>query len=265
MTCFDEDLTPVLALSTNEDLDPLVQYIIKASLCETLTISELYKKFAPDHKQYVAIIEKEIREFGGNTLLNLFRGNGPAYIEIVGDVADKLGANFNTHSSVAEIESAIMLRIMSQAWEKMSPEEKHAFLKEMGIGTGIGSLPKAFPVALLQAAIKLSGFKAYQLALVVANAIAKALLGRGLSLAANAALTRWIALFSGPIGWLITGIWTLLDLAGPAYRVTIPCVVHIAMLRQQYSLLHCKACAAPYTAGNRFCPNCGAPIEQDAI
>ena len=262
MSHFDENLTPVLALAPDEDLEPLVEYIAKASLSETLTINDLYKKHSPKHKEYVELIEKEIRTFGGNTFLNVFRGNGPAYIEIVGDVASKLGANFNKNSTIEEIESAIMMRIMSQAWEKMKPEEKEAFLKEMGIGSGVGSIPKALPVAALQAAIKASGFLAYKLALIVANAIAKAILGRGLSLAANAALTRWIAVFAGPIGWVVTGIWTLLDLAGPAYRVTIPCVVHIAMLRQQYSLLHCKECSAPYTVGTKFCPNCGAKIEQ---
>ena len=261
MSHFDENLTPVLSLASNTDLDPLVEYISNANLSETLTINDLFKKHTPNHKEYVELIEREIRGFGGNTFINLFRGNGPQYFEIVCDVADKLGANYNKKSSIDEVESAIMMRIMSQAWEKMTDEERQSFLKEMGLGTGIGSLPKALPVAALQIAIRASGFLAYKLALIVANAIARAILGRGLALATNAALTRGIAVFAGPIGWVITGIWTLLDLAGPAYRVTIPCVVHIAMLRQQYSLMHCNKCSAPYTAGAKFCQNCGSEIE----
>lgn len=37
----------------------------------------------------------------------------------------------------------------------------------------------------------------------------------------------------GPIGWAITGLWTAISLAGPAYRITIPCVCHVAYLRQK--------------------------------
>ena len=183
----------------------MVEYISNANLSETLTINDLFKKHTPNHKEYVELIEREIRDFGGNTFINLFRGNGPQYFEIVCDVADKLGANYNKKSSIDEVESAIMMRIMSQAWEKMTDEERQSFLKEMGLGTGIGSLPKALPVATLQIAIRASGFLAYKLALIVANAIARAILGRGLALATNAALTRGIAVFAGPIGWVSRG------------------------------------------------------------
>ena len=45
-----------------------------------------------------------------------------------------------------------------------------------------------------------------------------------------------MAVFAGPVGWAVTAIWTIFDIASPAYRVTIPCVLHIAMLRQKYIL-----------------------------
>lgn len=85
--------------------------------------------------------------------------------------------------------------------------------------------------AAIQFAIRKGGFAAYKIAVIVANAIARALLGRGLSLAANAALTKWMSIFAGPIGWAVTVLWTVFDIAGPAYRVTIPCVVQIAYMR----------------------------------
>ena len=62
----------------------------------------------------------------------------------------------------------------------------------------------------------------------------KAILGRGLSLAGNAALTRTMSVQLARIGWTITGLWTAIDIAGPAYRVTIPAVIHVAVLRQKY-------------------------------
>ena len=262
MSNFDENLTPVLSQATNEDLAPLVGYILKAAT-EELTKSDLYKRFSPNHKEYVEVIEREIRKFGGNTIVNLFFETGPKYLEIVGDVAGKLGANFNKNSTIDEIEAAILMRVMNQAWEKMTPEEKRDFMKEMGLESSLGNLPTSFPMIALQAAIRASGFAAYRLTLIVANALAKAILGRGLTFAANRTLARAISVFAGPIGWVITGIWTAVDLAGPAYRVTIPCVVHIAMLRRQFSLKTCKECSTPYTAEVKFCPNCGAKIEQE--
>ena len=75
---------------------------------------------------------------------------------------------------------------------------------------------------------------AYKVALIVANAIAKAILGRGLSLAANVGITRAIGIFAGPIGLILMGFWTAIDIAGPAYRVTIPAIIQIAFLRQVY-------------------------------
>ena len=60
----------------------------------------------------------------------------------------------------------------------------------------------------------------------------KFLVGRGLSLATNAGLTRMASIMMGPIGWILTAVWTLIDIAGPAYRVTIPAVIQIAYIRQ---------------------------------
>ena len=62
---------------------------------------------------------------------------------------------------------------------------------------------------------------------------AKFLTGRGLTIAANAALTKWLSVFAGPIGWAVTALWTVIDIAGPAYRVTIPAVIQIAYMRQK--------------------------------
>lgn len=72
MSHFDENLTPVLSLASNADLEPLVEYISKASLSETLTNNDLYKKHTPNHKEYVELVEREIRKFGGNTIISIY-------------------------------------------------------------------------------------------------------------------------------------------------------------------------------------------------
>ena len=82
----------------------------------------------------------------------------------------------------------------------------------------------------------MGGFKSYQLTLIIANAIMKALFGRGLTLVANSTLTRIMAILTGSIGWAITALWTMIDIAGPAYRVTIPAVIQVAYLRKKYTV-----------------------------
>ena len=63
------------------------------------------------------------------------------------------------------------------------------------------------------------------------NAVLTAIFNRGLTLGGNVLLTRTASILTGPIGWIITGLWTMVDIAGPAYRVTIPAVIQIAYLR----------------------------------
>ena len=63
----------------------------------------------------------------------------------------------------------------------------------------------------------------------------KALIGRGLSFAANGTLMRTMSILAGPVGWAITGIWTAIDIGSTAYRVTIPAVIQVAFLRTQSS------------------------------
>jgi len=83
-------------------------------------------------------------------------------------------------------------------------------------------------------ALRLGGFGTYKMAVVVANAVAKSLLGRGLTFAGNATLTRTLGVALGPIGWIITALWTAIDIASPAYRVTIPCVIQVAYMRLKF-------------------------------
>ncbi len=45
------------------------------------------------------------------------------------------------------------------------------------------------------------------------------------------ALKKTLGILAGPIGWVITGALVSINLAGPAYRVTMPACVLIAALR----------------------------------
>lgn len=44
---------------------------------------------------------------------------------------------------------------------------------------------------------------------------------------------RTLSILTGPVGWGITGLWTVVDIGSTAYRVTIPSVLQVAFLRSK--------------------------------
>ncbi|WP_454936860.1 DUF3944 domain-containing protein [Capnocytophaga leadbetteri] len=224
-----------LQYCSTEDLQVLVDYLTKDKdgelrVSEELTSTEAYKKYYPHSLPMMwKQIAEELQHYGGNTFANGLRGTGVPYREILTDVAKKQKVNFNSNNSVEQIEQYILQSIMEKAIEEMSEEELKKFLTEIDAGKTVGTKQAMTAGAL--AALRLGGFTTYKMAVIVANAVAKSLLGRGLTLAGNATLTRGLSVVLGPIGWIITGLWTLFDIASPAYRVTIPSVIQVAYMR----------------------------------
>lgn len=232
----DADLVPLLRKCTNEDLDPLVQYILqKGWLTSELDTTEVYKKNQPNHTAYVNEICSEIQRFGGHTFANILRGGeGVTYKKIVYAVANRLKVNFNENREVEVIEEQILLKFLEKAWEKMTDEEKVQLLEtcsNKGVKIGGG-----FPLLLLLTVFKAGGFQSFVIMYIVANTVIRSIIGKGLRPLTNAMLARAASILAGPIGVALTTIWTLFELGGPAYRVTIPCVLHIAMLRRLVAL-----------------------------
>jgi len=91
--------------------------------------------------------------------------------------------------------------------------------------------------------------------------MARQVVGKGLTLVANRTLTRAISVVAGPIGWAVSAIWTAFDLASPAYRVTVPCVIQIAYMRQKLSLNLCSECGTVALSQAKFCHECGAALN----
>jgi uncharacterized protein YaaW (UPF0174 family) len=236
----DDDLE-FLRLLQSEDLEDLVYCLThdkdgSLRLTEELTANPQYKKFGKNYHQYWEDIAGELQCFGANSLAIILRGGkGVKYKEILVDVCDKMKVNYNKKSSTEKIEENLMLKILEDALAKMTPEE----LKEIALTVGsenTSNITKEAMFSIFQAIFRAGGFKSYQLTLIIVNAIAKALIGRGLSFGGNILLTRTMAILAGPIGWAITALWTAIDVAGPAYRVTIPACLIVATLRKKYEM-----------------------------
>lgn len=233
---FDHDLE-FLGKLNNEELEVIVKILTtdedgSSRMTETLTSSDEYKKYSSNYSKYWQRIAEEIQTFGGNSFANMFRGGGVKYEEILKDVCDKMKVNYNDKSSTQTIEQNLLMKVLENSISQMNEEELKEALKSVDIQTtSITDFKGQAGTMLLQAMIKQGGFKSYQIAVIIANAVSKAILGRGLTFAANSSLTKAMSVFAGPIGWAITGIWTAIDLAGPAYRITVPIAIEIACLR----------------------------------
>ncbi|WP_195741857.1 YaaW family protein [Helicobacter pylori] len=197
---------------------------------EGLTLSEEYKRHGHDYAKYAERIAEELQHYGANSFASALRGTGVLYREILCEVCNKLKVNYNKKTETTLIEQNMLSKILERSLEEMDDEEVKEMCDELSIKNTDNLNRQALSTAALTL-FKMGGFKSYQLAVIVANAVIKAIFQRGLSLGANVALTRGLSILTGPVGWIITGVWTAIDIAGPAYRVTIPACILVTTLR----------------------------------
>jgi len=253
---YDEDLKFLGDIFIqHKDLEPLFNHLW-GRVSHEFDDYECYKKYGgtKKHKLYWKAIAGELQKFGGNTIANKLRGNGVKYKEIACDVAKKIKVKVNENEKIEEIENKILAKLLEYHFEKMEEEEKNKFIEEFNkefkqlskkekekifknnknlkslLASQINT-KNAFK--LFRVIFKAGGFKSYQITVIVVNSVSKAVAKKGLTVAANAALTKNLALLVGPIGAIISGILTVYNITGPAYRVTIPGVVMVAMLRKE--------------------------------
>ena len=200
---------------------------------EELTSSKKYKAHYPSHKKYWDLIAAELQCFGANSIVTLFRGGkGVLYEEILEDVCGKSGVKFEKGSTVKEKENQLILKIIEKSLEKMSGSDRCEFAASLGF-FDLTTFTSSALLGAAQAAFKDGGYQSYQLTLIVVNAVSNVSLGHGLTLAGNAALARAVSICAASISWAVTDLWTVTDIAGPAYRVTIPSVILVAYLREK--------------------------------
>lgn len=192
----------------------------------------MYKQHYPNHNMYWTAVAGEIQCFGANSFVTLFRGGeGVLYREVLTDVCDRLKVNYSKDATIETIENHLLMKIVTDATNQMTDAE----VKELAESIGFSKISASKEVLLgaFQVMFKAGGFKSYMLTTIIVNAVLKVLIGRGLSFAATGTMMRAMSILTGPIGWVITGVWTALDIASPAYRITIPAVILVAFLRKK--------------------------------
>ena len=249
------DLSEILSAASIEELHQLRDIVLTADKWST---DDRIKISYTDPKIDGPYLGREIRKFGGNTVANVFRDEGPDYKEIVEDVADKIEANYREGSSVEEVESAVINKVLGEAWAKMGDAEREALITDFKL-SGKAWMGGA-SAAALQAAFLAGGAQSYAILASVVNVFVMRTIGVGL---AGFVATRSATALLGPIGLAFTGLTTALLLAGPSYKVTIPSVVFIAYLRRKQEAVQCGWCEAIILASSaKFCPECGEEMPQ---
>lgn len=234
----DEVITTreLLRAASNEDLDPLVEYILKAAT-EGLKRNKEFKRYHPDHSRYPDVIFEEIKLFGGNTFVNVFRKEGPPYREVLEDVARKVKVKDVEKYSVVELEWRMieeLLRKAGKSAEGKEGEELEEALRHAGLSEK--DYKKFIAGASISALLGRTVYSLfmYKSSTFIASTVAKQVLGHSLRVGAGVVAGRGSSFLLGPVAWVLMGMWAAFDISGPAYRVTMPCVFHIAMLRQKW-------------------------------
>ena len=249
-------------MSRNDELDLVLQRITSkedwntlAKICgcensikvNELSNSELVKKF-----------NIEIRSNYGHTFANLFRNEyEPDYSVILKDTAKKLKIKsipkdaltlYDVDCLEKEILKVVLEQVKEQvvkekgyaAWNAIEAEARQGIEKMYSEGKitleemndlkkylGSGSM-----IALLSVG-NLSGFLIYMIANQLFFAVSR-YLGLGIGVAvAGPIIGQTLALLLGPAGWVLSGLWVLVDLGGTNWKKTIGAVVFIAAQRQQ--------------------------------
>lgn len=260
----DQQLIDLLCNADKNDLDLLIDYITDngkgrlslSSSVKTLLVSA--KELNEIDEDTLRVLARELQLYGGNSFVNLFRGNGVDYAEIVDDVLGRLKIPAQKSASLARKENLIISKVFENAWEKMSAAQRKEILDSLGMKS-TGSLEA---LSVLLPRIGLGGIAAYQITALVASSVASMAVGRVIPMVASFGAGRMLGALAGPIGIALTGLYSAYDLASPAFRVTLPCIVQIAWIRMKSSQHLCGNCSNQIDDSVKFCPQCGTPVEE---
>lgn len=234
----DNDLQ-FLRFCDNDDLRTLCDIIMydkdgKIRLTENLSTCDGFLTCYPDKMAAMwKDIAAELQAYGGNTIINCCRGQGPSYKSIVRDVCKHMRVrDISLHDTAEEMEQKLLVAVCCKAIGKLDESQVRAIMDESGIRdyerTKAGLLAALIALSVINRRVFVIVFE------MVMIMVCHMLIGRTVIYAGAGLLSRGMGVFFGPVGWLLIGGWTLWDVMGPAYRVTIPAVIQVAYMRAKY-------------------------------
>ncbi len=224
----------------NDDLRVLCDILMfdnqgKIRISERLSNSDSYLKCYPDNMHGMwKELACELQGFGGNSILNYLRdGQGPSYERIIRDVCKRMHVkDLDKNDTVEQMEHKLLLTVSADAIGHLNEKEIRSIMDECDIH-GYDYTKQGLIAALI--ALQAINRRVYVIVIqTVIRMTTEFLVGRGVAMVGMGIVSRFVSVLCGPIGWIFLTGWTIWDLLGPAYRVTIPAVVQVAYMRVKY-------------------------------
>lgn len=146
----------------------------------------------------------ELQEYGGHSMVNLFRSEPLAYTELLSDVHKKLNGKDSDTKSERQKEREIVLSLFGQEWRSMPDHERWERCTETKIVSGFFNMQEHLNV---DAAGIATGFTA------------------------AASTAAFMALRALPPAAIATSLFAAYQSMSEAYRVTIPFIAQIARIK----------------------------------
>jgi uncharacterized protein YaaW (UPF0174 family) len=207
-------------------------------------LKSIYDRHGITSEEGAAALINMICRDGANTIATLSRGmKGVPYEVIVRDVAKAMKVPRESKSTVSSMEMAILEEVINRYLKKATPEEREEIAKlltdvedetwKKGIKEQIRN--GAIKAGVLIALIKLIGKKAMiesvkKIILKISAMIAAKQIGKQVAKKAAQRTVGYLIPFIN----VILAADTVRDIAGPAFRKTIPTVIEVALLRLEY-------------------------------
>jgi len=224
--------------------DRLSKLLKKCPQYEIDPLYELLRDKITGGAQDVDELIEDFRKWGSNTLVTwLIRfGNGVSYQEIAQDVARFLKADVSSCKDESDYETAVLAKVIEKYLEKASPKARERVNEILDQARkGAGALGKHVHGGVAAGGLALSTLLTIlgrEAAKRVMREIVKYVLTR---VAARQAAQQGVKIAARVAGLAIPliniafAIWLAIDIAGPAYRKTVPAVIRIALLRNEYA------------------------------
>lgn len=206
----DIALLKILRQSSTEEIDFLVSVLTdngagRVALSSSIRDFLLYQKEERIYTEDgLRILLHELQEYGGHSILNLFRDEPVPYDELLTDVHKKLNGKDSKIKSSLQKEREIVLSLFGEDWEKMDARVRWDRCTEIQVVSGLFEMEKNLRFDQEGVAV-------------------------GLSAAASAAV--FVALRMLPHAAVAAAFGFAVQSVSEAYRITIPFIVQMARIK----------------------------------
>lgn len=236
----------------------LIDVLREATDQELISLSSIIEEREVKKPLAISNLRKEISTIGGHTLVNICRGDGTGYLDILDDIAKELKIkdipSYDTEVKyfddvnllrypkdeskelgikyAEEVEEKIIVKILEMAYKDMSDEDKKTFddqINKVAQEFNSNATQNLSGIAGLMALGNLGGFATYTFLTTSLSTLSIGTLG----FATYTGATSLLSVMLGPIGWAGLGAIAILTFGQANTQKSIPIVATIGAIRQR--------------------------------